>query len=539
MRGLAAVVLALAAASARAQTLVDPHLQLQRIHDTNALLTGLAFIGEDDFLISLKNNGWVRRVTHGIVEPAPVVDLAVEAAGENGLLGIATDPDFDHNRYVYLYYSESSTGGDTNGVPGLGNRVYRYRWNGSALVEPKRILDLPLSGTNHNGGALTFGPDDALYLVIGDQNRFGKLQNLSFGPNPDDTGVIFRVDTEGRGLGDNPFYNRANPADPLNRYLAYGVRNSFGLDFDPRTGDLWDTENGPDFYDEINRVTPGFDSGWIRLMGPAARDAEGTTDLWITPGAAYSDPEFSWKVPVAPTAIAFVASRVMGCELEHTALVGDVNCGLLRRFRLDPTRTALAFSAPELADNVADNDADPCTTEQDELVFGSGFFVATDIENAPDGTLYVTSLAPNPSVIRIAPLAGSFPDADGDLVDNACDCAPGDVGAFAPPVEVPRLRVSGRSPLGLGWNAQRGTAGSGTKYAVVSGSLAALHSGGLATSCTLAANLALPRDDDTRAAPPAGDGYFYLVRASNSCAAATFGAGRTALDAALPPACPP
>src|SRR5947199_259078 len=103
-------------------------------------------------------------------------------------IGVALDPDFAVNRRVFLYYTESATGADTVGTPiPLGNRVYRYTWDGSALVNPVLVLDLPVTnGPNHNGGVLTFGSDGALYAVIGDLNRGGKLQNFPLGPDPDD-----------------------------------------------------------------------------------------------------------------------------------------------------------------------------------------------------------------------------------------------------------------------------------------------------------------------------------------------------------------
>ena len=95
-----------------------------------------------------------------------------------------------------------------------------------------------IPGPNHDGGKLAIGPDNYLHAVIGDLNHDGKLQNIVDGPKPDDTGVIFRVNPEnGSSASDNPFASTEN-----NRYYAYGLRNSFGIDFDPVSGKLWDTE---------------------------------------------------------------------------------------------------------------------------------------------------------------------------------------------------------------------------------------------------------------------------------------------------------
>ncbi|HXV83855.1 MAG TPA: PQQ-dependent sugar dehydrogenase [Candidatus Binatia bacterium] len=140
-----------------------------------------------------KSDGRVRRVINGALQSVEVLDVAVHSSSERGLLRIAVHPDFPTSPFVYLYYTESGTGADTSGasIP-LANRVFRYVWNGSVLINPQLILDLPATPVpNHDGGAMTFGPDGKLYVIIGDLNRNGQLQNFSTGPAPDDTGVIF------------------------------------------------------------------------------------------------------------------------------------------------------------------------------------------------------------------------------------------------------------------------------------------------------------------------------------------------------------
>ena len=539
---------ALSVSPAAAQMVNDPALTVELVAGGLNQPTSMAFIGPDDILVLQKANGQVRRIVGGVLQPGFVLDVAVHFLSERGLLGIAVDPDFVLNRRVYLYYTESSTGADTTSSTStpLGNRVYRYTWNGTALVNPVLILNLPVtSGPNHNGGVIAFGPDGALYVIIGDLNRNGKLQNIPTGPDPDDSGVILRVDTNGAGLPDNPFYNALAPSAPMNRYFAYGVRNSFGMTFDPLTGDLWDTENGPNVYDEVNRVTRGFNSGWNQIMGRDVDDPQGQADLWVAPGSAYSDPEFSWNIPVAPTAPAFPASPILGCGQLHTLLVGDNNCGQLYRFRLNAARTALSFSSPALQDTVANNAGAVCTDEMAEILFGSGFPVITDIENGPDGKLYIVALNGG-AIYRIAPKFGAFADADNDSAPDACDCAPSNGNAFARPFEVPRLRVTGTAPTDLIWDSQAATAGPGTAYTIVTGDARALSvDGGFASACTLARAQAAISFSEPRPDPPAGSAYYYLARAENGCAAGTFGNGsgspdpRDLLDANLPADCPP
>jgi glucose/arabinose dehydrogenase len=370
-----------------AQTVTDPAVQVTEVVGGLSQPTAMAFIGPGDILVLQKSDGRVRRVINGMLQPGQVLDVAVDSASERGLLGLAIHPNFPTSPFVYLYYTESSTGSDTSGSPApLGNRVYRYTWNGSTLVGPQLILDLPVTpGPNHNGGAMTFGPDDKLYVVIGELNRNGQLQNFSGAAAPDDTGVIFRINDDGSAPSDNPFFNQGGN---LAKYFAYGIRNSFGLAFDPVTGKLWDTENGPANYDEINLVEPGFNSGWMRIMGPSSRDAQGTSDLVVFSGSHYADPTFSWFSTVGPTGIIFMNGASLGVDYQNNAFVGDINNGNLYRFRLNPTRDGFVFTNPNLGDLVADNN-----TELQELILGTGFSGITDLKIGPDGLLYVLSFS--------------------------------------------------------------------------------------------------------------------------------------------------
>jgi hypothetical protein len=199
----------------------------------------------------------------------------------------------------------------------------------------------------------------------------------------------------------------------VERYFAYGIRNSFGLAIDPVTGFLWQTENGPNIYDEINRVAPGFNSGWEQLMGPDASDPQGQGDLFHMPGgnATYSDPEFSWLDTVAPTAIVFPVGSSLGSAYEGVAIVGDNNAGQLYEFPLNGGRTAFDFSShAALQDLVADSNG-----ERDLLRMGSGFGAVTDLKLGPDNRLYVVSL----SLGRIYRIHGSGPVAIIDPPGNA------------------------------------------------------------------------------------------------------------------------
>lgn len=433
----------IAAASASAQpTVSDPNLQVQTVVSGLASPTSMAFLAPNDILVLEKSVGRVRRVLAGVLQPTPVLDVAVHNSSERGLLGIAIDTESPPR--VFLYYTEVADP-DGDGLPDcatamcgapLGNRVYRYDWNPGTqqLENPELILDLPvLPGDNHDGGIILLGPtptpgaaqqlaDDGslLYAVIGDLNRNGQLENFPAGDDPDDTGVIFRVHQDGSAPADNPFVpycdltttqscpdgsgcpNGETCVTSVARYFSYGVRNSFGMSLDPVTGALWDTENGPGSFDEINLVEAGSNSGWERIMGPDSADPQGVDDLFDMPGAGstYSDPEFSWLSTIAPTAILFPVGSNLGSSYDDVALVADFNNGHIYRFPLNGPRSGFDLSAfAGLTDLVADSSA-----ERDMLLFGDTFGPAfggiTDMKLGPDGDVYVVSIGLG-SIFRI------------------------------------------------------------------------------------------------------------------------------------------
>ncbi|HEX3083747.1 MAG TPA: PQQ-dependent sugar dehydrogenase, partial [Pyrinomonadaceae bacterium] len=282
--------------------MTDPNLSVKTVVSGLSQPTSMAFIGNNDFFVFEKNTGKVQRVTNGVIQNSPPLDLAVNSGSERGGLGIALHPNFAFNGYVYLYWTESSTGVDSTNLQDvalLGNRVDRYVWNGATLTFDRNLIKLhayqadanqPLRG-NHNGGVLRFGPDGKLYILMGDNGRRGLLQNNQLGPVPDDqfggpepdnnhlTGFILRLNDDGTTPADNPFVNIVSvlPSESLaniRRLYAYGVRNGFGLGFDPYSGNLWDQENGDDAFDEMNRITAGSNNGWIQMMGPNSRVAQ-------------------------------------------------------------------------------------------------------------------------------------------------------------------------------------------------------------------------------------------------------------------------
>lgn len=346
--------------------------------------TSMRFLDDGSILVLQKNDGQVRHVLDGKLLEEPVLQVDVDGEGERGLLGIATWDD-GNGTSVFLYLTEMDDGK-------LRNRVYSYGWDGRTLVNKTLILDLPGEpGPFHNGGKIAIGSDGYLYAVIGDVNAGGgMLDNQNTGMPPDDKSVVLRVDRNtGMPAKDNPFYGYSGDMEKLQRYYAYGIRNSFGMDFDPVTGKLWITENGPDEYDEINIVEPGFNSGWHKVMGPISRTDVTAGDLVSFNGSAYRDPVFSWQAPIGVTDIEFFDSSNFGKEYENNVFVGDINNGNLYFFKVNQERDGLELESSGLSDLVADPVGGNILGEASPAIIGERFGRITDIETGPDGNLYV------------------------------------------------------------------------------------------------------------------------------------------------------
>jgi glucose/arabinose dehydrogenase len=425
----------------------------------------VAFLGLNDMLVTEKASGRVKRVVNGVVQ-STVLDLAVNSASERGLLGIALHPDFPLNPRVYLFWSEALSGTDSitlEDVALLGNRVDSFLWNGMTLTWEKNLIRLrafqadagqPLRG-NHDGGVVRFGQDGKLYIIIGDTGRRGWTQNLAngpFGPGiPDDqfggpqpdnahlTGVILRLNDDGTTPVDNPFFGfgaamGGEVGANLQKIYSYGLRNSFGMAIDPKTGTLWEQENGDDSFSELNIAAPGFNSGWVQIMGPPERigqfksietdptapqpfaaggyfglqqirwlptniadtPAQALSRLVMFPGAHYSAPELAWKFEVAPAGIGFVNGNALGQQYNGDLFVGAARTflegGFIWHLNLAGNRRRIGVDDPRLEDRVADNINKWELTESESLLFGRNFGVVTDIQTGPNGNLYLVSL---------------------------------------------------------------------------------------------------------------------------------------------------
>jgi glucose/arabinose dehydrogenase len=422
--------------------------------------TSMVFLSQNEILVA-QQMGKVQRIeVNDILHPykldhkstvnSTALDLTpiLNSTGERGILGIEISQDkqtgenenYPNGLKVYLLYTRSVNDIDLDKIKCLQricdsngsfvHSVYLYEYRNGKLVNPKLLFNVPLysnESIQHIGGKITINPENnKLYFTSGDgrgceyDDCILKSANMLDSSGSKTVGGIYYYSTEGGKEGN---YNVTS--NNTFQQFAYGIRNSYGLDFDPITGNLWDTENGPTFGDELNLVKPGFNSGWpqvqgiwpIRNYGELANNPSpglpkgylsedsqkyGTIDniTNFNGKGNYSQPEFTWNQTVGVTAIKFFNSDKMGKEYENDMFVGTYK-GDIYHFDLNKERNGLALKG-ELEDKVANND-----DELRGVIFSqdlsSGIGV-TDLEIGPDGYLYVLSYStPGGAIFRIVP----------------------------------------------------------------------------------------------------------------------------------------
>ena len=341
--------------------------------------TAMAFAPDGRLFVS-QQGGQLRVIDHGVLQPTPFVSLNVDSAGERGLLGIAFDPHFSQNHFVYVYHT----------VPGTPahNQVTRFTANGDVAVPGSAVNIFDLSAlsdrTNHNGGALHFGADGKLYISAGENANPSNAQSLS-----NTLGKILRINPDGSIPTDNPFYTQTTGN---NRAIwAYGLRNPFTFNVDPRNGRLFIDDVGFNTWEEIDQGKAGANYGWPVTEGPfnASQYSQYTEPLYayqhgpndvdgeaITGGTFY-DPAGTTTFPSAYIGKYFFS---------------DLGVGFVKM--LDP------------ATGAASN-------------FATGFSNPVDLEVGGDGALYVLSrgagavqriqyTATTPQVQRLTPTDDAF-----------------------------------------------------------------------------------------------------------------------------------
>jgi aldose sugar dehydrogenase len=239
----------------------------------------------------------------------------VNGEGERGMLGIALHPQYPGEPYVYVYATRSVGGR-------LRNQILRITDVGGDGGARTVIFSSPASSSPyHNGGRILFGPDGMLYAIVGDGHEASNSQDLS----RNDRGKILRMTPDGGIPGTNPRNSRM---------FAYGIRNSFGFAFDPRTDRLWETENGPACNDELNLIRKGRNYGW----GPSATCKGGAPLNTNQDGPKPVRPEYLYGQTIGITGIAFCEECHLGSRNDGRAFLGAVKDGRIRRITLDARR---------------------------------------------------------------------------------------------------------------------------------------------------------------------------------------------------------
>ena len=377
-------------------SIVDTDFRIEEYTSGLSQPTTMAFLG-DNIIVLEKNSGKVLLIQDGQINDKPLLDFNVNSYWESGLLGVTVN---DNDVYFYLTEAEED-GGEK-----IGNNIYRFYWDGKELLDKTLVNSLGMKSPAHNGGVMTVGLDGQVYAVIGDQggtldddnelkDSYSLTQNHNQGEF-DDTGVIILV-----GL-DEDIIKPKDSQNPLDHYYAIGIRNSFGLAVDPVTGNLWDTENGPDYFDEVNLVSENFNSGWAVTMGPASEKQ--SAKLLNFNKYTYDDPKFSWENTFAPTGLAFADSKAFSKYSNELFVAGCT--GQIFKFKLNDSRDNFVFDSTHLQDlvlNMVKNESEENIIEpSDEILFGDGFGCITDIKFGPDGNLYVVSLSDS-TIYRIIP----------------------------------------------------------------------------------------------------------------------------------------
>jgi aldose sugar dehydrogenase len=268
----------------------------------------------------------------------------VTTSGEQGLLGIALHPNYPTTPYVYA--SVTRTDGGVN-----RNEIVRITDSSGTGTGMKVLFTAGTAGGNHNGGRILFGPDNKIYLIVGEKGDPAKAQRLR-----NRGGKVLRLNASGTVPSGNPFSGKY--------VFAYGIRNSFGFAFDPSTHRLWESENGPACNDELNRIISGRNYGWGPHQTCSTPPAPPRNTNQDGPNPVM--PKRFYTPVIAPTGVVFCSGCRLGTASRGRLFFGAWNTGEIRRVTLNTNRTGVA-------------------SQSIIYTHGSGIL---SMERGPDGTLY-------------------------------------------------------------------------------------------------------------------------------------------------------
>ena len=281
---------------------------------------GFAFLPDGRIIFGERFTGDIRLLNPATKKITLLYHVShVVTNGEQGLLGLAADPAYPSKPFVYAYATRSLKSG-------LFNEILQIEVQSDKGVSSTVIFKSDTTpGTYHDGGHIAFGPDGKLYAVVGEGHFAGNAQDLS-----NNAGKVLRMTRLGKAPGDNPFKGKL--------IFAYGLRNSFGFSFDPQTGNLWETENGPECNDEINLELPGENHAWGSHETCSGQAPQNTNQDGPSPRIM---PLAYFVTTIAPTGAVFCD----GCGINNAqgnVFFGAYNTGEIRQVRLTQNRTGIS-----------------------------------------------------------------------------------------------------------------------------------------------------------------------------------------------------
>lgn len=274
----------------------------------------LAF-APDGRLFVTERPGRLRVIVDGRLRPTPVATLPVATSAESGLMGLALDPQFARNGYLYVMYTYRTQAGE------LRNRVARLTVRGDVAGDEQIVLDGIPGGVIHDGGRIAFGPDGKLYVTTGDASNGALAQDRR-----SLAGKILRINPDGTIPADNPF-----PGSPV---FSYGHRNPEGIAWQPGTGTLFETEHGPVGNDEVNIIQAGQNYGWPDVSGRGGTSRSVDPILVFTPSIAPAGAAFYEGDRLAPWAGNLFFATLRGQHLHRVVLGGPDQRAVIASERL-------------------------------------------------------------------------------------------------------------------------------------------------------------------------------------------------------------
>lgn len=327
---------------------------------------GMAFLPDGQMLITersgqlkvLSVDQWQSNEIRGLPE--------ISAKGQGGLLDVAIHPDFERNQWVYLSYAAKGEGG-------IGTEVGRGRLTGDRLEGWQTLFRLqPKSGARyHFGSRLVFDRDGNLYITLGDRGERMRSQRLD-----DHAGSVIRLTDDGSVPADNPFVAEAGAMPEI---YSYGHRNIQGAALHPETGQLWIHEHGPQGGDELNLIKPGVNYGWpVITYGAEYGSGESIGEGTHKPGM--EQPLHYWVPSIAPSGMTFYTGNRFP-DWRGNLFIGSLKFQLLVRLELKGQ-----------------------TVKRETRMLKGDYGRIRDVENGPDGYLYLLTDAPNGQLIRLEPV---------------------------------------------------------------------------------------------------------------------------------------